>query len=117
MSGNDKSYIRDFGESSKLTSWVLDSGSTCHITPQISDFITSLLEDTDKYIEVAGGHYVMEKQKGQVQIKICDDNGDTFIATFHNVLLASDICDGLFSIIMLMNLVHTCLFHKWFCMV
>ena len=58
----------------------------------------------------------MEKQKGQVQIKMCDDNGKSFIATLHSVLVAPDLCDGLFSIVMLMNLGHTCLFHKGFCM-
>ena len=35
----------------------------------------------------------------------------------HNVLLAPDICDRLFSIITLMNLEYTCLFHKGFCTV
>ena len=48
---------------------------------------------------------------------MCDDNGKTFIATLYNVLLAPDLCDGLFSIIMLMNAGHTCLFHKGFCTV
>ena len=46
---------------------------------------------------------------------MCDNNGDTFIATFHHINLAPDICDRLFSIIKLMNLVHTCLFHRGFC--
>ena len=46
-----------------------------------------------------------------------DDNGETFIATLYNVLLASDLCDRLFSIITLMNAGHTCLFHKEFCTV
>ena len=41
------------------------------------------------------GHHVTAKQKGQVRIQICDDNGDTFIATLHNVLLATDLCDRL----------------------
>ena len=54
----------------------------------------------------------MEKKKGQVQIIICDNNVNPFIETLHNVLLAPDLCDGLFSIITLMNLGHTCLFHK-----
>ena len=44
-----------------------------------------------------------------------DDNGETFIATLYNVLLAPDLCDRLFSIITLMNAGHTCLFHKEFC--
>ena len=48
---------------------------------------------------------------------MCDDNGNTFIAKLHNVLLAPDLCDRLFSIIMLMNSGHTCLFHKGFCTV
>ena len=34
--------------------------------------------------------------------------------TFHNVLLAPDLYDRLFSIISLMNSVHTCLLHKGF---
>ena len=58
------------------------------MTPEVSDFITGSLEDTDKYIEVVDGHHATAKQKGQVQIKICDDYGDPFIATLHNVLLA-----------------------------
>ena len=57
------------------------------------------------------------REKGQVQIKMCDDHGDPFIATLHNVLLAPDLCDRLFSIITLMNSGHTCLFHKRFCTV
>ena len=56
MSGNDKSYSRYFGDRSKLTNWVLDSGATCHMTPQVSDFILSSLEDINKYIEVVGTH-------------------------------------------------------------
>ena len=59
----------------------------------------------------------MAKQKGQVRIQICDDNGNTLIATLYNVLLALDLCDRLFSIITLMNAGHTCLFLKGFCTV
>ena len=66
-------------------------------------FIPVSLEDTDKYIEVADGHNVTAKQKEQVQIKMCDDNGDPFIRMLHNVLLAPDLCDRLFSIITLNN--------------
>ena len=87
------------------------------MTPEGSDFIPGSLEDTDKYIEVVDGHHVTSKQKGQVQIKMCNDNGNPFIATLHNVLLAPDLCDRLFSIIALMNSGHTCLFHKGFCTV
>ena len=83
--------------------------------PKVSDFITVLLQHKDKHIEVADGHHVTEKQKGQVQIKMCNDNGYPFITTLHTVILAPDLCDRLFSIITLMNLGHTSFFHKGFC--
>ena len=87
------------------------------MTPQVSDFITGSLEDTGKYTEVADGHHFTAKKKGQFQIKMCDDNGDTFIVILHNILLATDLCNRLFSIIMLMNSGHNYLFQKGFCMV
>ena len=87
------------------------------MTPEVSDLIPGTLEDTDKYIEVADRHHVTAKQKGQVRIQMCDDNRKNFIATLHNVLLAPDLCNGLFSIIMLMSSGHTCIFHKGFCTV
>ena len=102
MSDNDKCPSENLGDSSQLTNWILDYGVTCNMTPKVSDFITGSLEDTDKYIEVAERHHVTEKQKGQVQIKMCDDNRKTIIATLHNVLLAPDLCDRLFSIITVM---------------
>ena len=49
------------------------------MAPQVSDFIPGLLEDMDKYIEVADVHHVTAKKKGQVQIKMCNDNGYPFI--------------------------------------
>ena len=87
------------------------------MTPEVSDFIPGSLEDTDKYIEVVDGHHVTAKQKGQVRIQMCDDNRKTFVATLYNVLLAPDLCDGLFSIVTLMNSGHTCIFQKGFFMV
>ena len=89
----------------------------CHMTLEVSDFIPGSLEDTDKHTGVVDGHHIMAKQKGQVKIKMCDNNGDPFIAMLHNVLLAQMFCDRSFSSITLMNLGHTCLFHKGFCMV
>ena len=79
------------------------------MAPEISDFIPGSLIETDKYIEVAAGNYIIEKT-GEVQIKMRDDNGNIFIFTLYNVLFSPDVCNRLFSIIRLMNLVHTCLF-------
>ena len=96
MSNNDKCLSGYFGDSLQLTNWILDSGGTCHITPEVSDFIPGSLEDTDKHIEVADKHHFTAKQKGQVQIKMCNDNGYPFIATLHKVLLAPYLCEKLF---------------------
>ena len=68
FSGNYKSSSRYFGDSSQLTNWILDSGATCHIIPQVLYFIPDSLEDMGKYIEVVNGNDFMANQKGQVQI-------------------------------------------------
>ena len=117
MSSDDERESKEYGGSYQLTNWILDSRATCHMTPEVTDFIPGSLEDMDKFIEVADGHHVTEKQKGSVRIQMCDDNGKKFIATLYNVLLAPDLCDRLFSIITLMNEGHTCIFHKGFCTV
>ena len=114
MYGNDESSSWYFCDSLQLTNFILDSGATCHMTPHVSYFIPGLIEDTYKCIEVLYGHPVTAKQKVQVQIKMCGDNGDTFVVTFHYVLLAPDLCDRLFLIITSINSGHTCLFHKGF---
>ena len=117
MSIDDKRKSGEYGDSSHLTNWILYSGATFHMTPEVTDFIPGALEDTDKFIEVADGHHVTAKPKGSVRIQMCNDNGKKFVATLYNILLAPDLCDRLFSIIMLMNAGHACLFHKGFCTV
>ena len=90
MSGNDEYPIGNFGDSSQLINCILDYGSTCHMTPDVSDFIPGSLEDTDKIFEVADEHHFTAKQKGQVRIQICNNNVDPFLETLHNVLLSPD---------------------------
>ena len=117
MSSDDERKSEKYSDSSQLTNWILDSGATFHMTPEVSYFIPGSLEDMDKYIEAADGNHVTAGKKGQVRIQMCNDNGKIFIATLYNVLLAPDLCDRLFSIITLMNAGHTCIFHKGFCTV
>ena len=52
MCSNDKCPSGNFGDSSLLTNWILDSGATCHMTPEVSDFIRGSLENTDKHVKV-----------------------------------------------------------------
>ena len=114
MYSDDKRKSGKYGHSSQLTNWILDLGATCRMTPEVTYFIPGSLGDTDKFIEVADGHHVTAKQNGSVRIQLCDDNGKKFIATLYNILLAPDLCSRLFSIIMLMNAGHNCLFTKGF---
>ena len=72
MSRNDERKSEKYGDSSQLTNWILDSGATCHMTPEVSYLIPGSLEDTYKFIEVADGHHVTAKQKGQVRIIMFD---------------------------------------------
>ena len=67
MSDNDKCPSRDFGDSSQLTNWILDSGETYHMMSEVSDFIPGSLEDIDKYNEVADRHHFTVKQKGKYE--------------------------------------------------
>ena len=62
MSSNAESPRIDFGDSSELTNWILDSGANFHMTPDISDFIPGSLAETDKYIEVAEGNFITAKK-------------------------------------------------------
>ena len=114
MYGNYKCSSGNFGDGSQLTYWILDSGATCHITPEVAHFIPGSLEDTDKHIEVVDGNHAAAKKRS-VQINFFDDHGNPFIATLHNILLARDLCNRFFSIITVINLGHTCLFRKEFC--
>ena len=68
MSSDDKHKSVEYGYSSQLTNWILDSGATWHMMPEVSNFIPGASEDTNKYIEVADGHHETAKQKGQVNI-------------------------------------------------
>ena len=65
MSNDDVRENKDYGDSLQLTNWILDSGGTCHMTPEVTDFIPGSLDDKDKFIEVADGHHVTAKKKDQ----------------------------------------------------
>ena len=61
MSSNEKSSSRNFNGSLQLTNYILDSGATCHMTPEILDFVPGLLDNTYEHIEVADVNHVTEK--------------------------------------------------------
>ena len=67
MSDNDERPSGKFGESFQLTNRISYSVATCHMTPEVSDFISGFLEDTDKNIEVADRHHVTAKKKDKYE--------------------------------------------------
>ena len=91
MSTNAESSRRSYGDSSQLTNWILDSGATFHMTLEIQKFLPGSLVETDKYTEVADQNFVIEKQTGEFQINMRDDNGKKIIAMVYNALLAPDL--------------------------
>ena len=52
MSSDDQRKSVKYGDILKLTNWVLDSGATCHMTSEVSDFILGTLEDTDNTLKL-----------------------------------------------------------------
>ena len=48
----------DFGDILQLTNWILDSGVTCNMTPEISYFIPISLVETDAYIKVPDRNFI-----------------------------------------------------------
>ena len=67
MSSNDERKSVKYGDISLLTNWILDLGATCHMKPEVLDFIPVSLEDTDKYIEVADRRHVTAKQNDKYE--------------------------------------------------
>ena len=47
MSSNNERSSEKYGDSSQLTNWILYLEATCHMTPEVLDFIPGSLEDTD----------------------------------------------------------------------
>ena len=66
---------RYFGDSLQLTNLSLDSGATCHMTPEIYNCVPESLVEMDKCIEFLDGNLIIEKQIGEVKINICVNIG------------------------------------------
>ena len=57
---NDPVKILVTAQNWPIEFWI--PGATCHMTPEVSDFITNSLEDRDKHIEVADRHHITAKK-------------------------------------------------------
>ena len=43
MSSDDELKSGEYGDSLQLTNWILDSGATRHVMPEVTDFVTGSL--------------------------------------------------------------------------
>ena len=84
------------------------------MTPEISDFISFSLVKQINILKLQMGFFHRKTNRISSN-KTSNNNNKPFIAVLYNVIFAPDLCDWLFSIIMLMNLVHIYLFHKGLC--
>ena len=57
---------KDYLYSCQLTNFILDSGATCHMRPEISDIIPNLLVKTDKHLLMG----ILSQQKKQDKFKV-----------------------------------------------
>ena len=64
MYSNVESPRRDLLDSPQLNNWILDSVATCHMTLDISYFLSIYLVVIDKYIEVAYANLIIAKKRG-----------------------------------------------------
>ena len=51
MSSDDERKSGEYGDSSQLNNWILDSGATCHMMPEVMGFIPGSLEYMDPGME------------------------------------------------------------------
>ena len=64
MSSNAEITRINHEEISQLSNLVLNSDATCHMTPEISDFIPRWLVETYKYTKVTDRNFVTLKRTG-----------------------------------------------------
>ena len=65
MSSDDEHKNVKYGDSLQLTNWILDSGATCHMTPEVSDSILGSLEDTENTLKLRTD--IMSRQKKKIK--------------------------------------------------
>ena len=62
-----------------LLNWVMDSGTTCHMTPYKSDFENDSIKSIKQVVEVADGHNIPAEFSGTILIQTKNDAGERII--------------------------------------
>ena len=67
MSDNEEFPSKNFGDSLKLTNWILYYVATCHMMPEVSDFISGLLDDADNILKLRTVITSWQNRKGNYE--------------------------------------------------
>lgn len=76
QNANTKEGNNPFSTGNVVTSWVLDSGTTCHISSQWSHFHT-LVTSVREFVTMANGQSVKSSGKGSCNIQTLISDGES----------------------------------------
>lgn len=85
-----------FSTLNNASGWVLDSGATCHISSQRSQF--SSLKRCNERVTVANGKVVESTGKGNCDIEVINSGNEKFKITIENVLYIPSFQGNLLSV-------------------
>lgn len=94
QSSDDREYLFVMGATD---GWILDSGATCHVSCDRSDFI-ELNENHKESIKVANGDEVTAVGKGKISLCMINDKGELSRVVMHDVLFVPSIKTKLVSV-------------------
>jgi hypothetical protein len=89
--------IEELGDPRDLHNYLLDSGTTQHMTPRLAN-LEEVVEGRKLGVEVADGHIIKCPATGKIRISMIDDNGNPIEAKLHDVMYVPGLNRRLFSI-------------------
>ena len=81
-----------------INNWLIDSGASKHMTPNLNDFDCDSLEPTGKIVTIADGTELQCHRFGKVTLRMHSDFGQEFYAKLQDVLYVPGLARRLFSV-------------------
>ena len=92
------SHALSIGESKSLSNWIVDSGATCHICNNDSQFLNLNSLEKPMDITLGDGHSLKATKQGVVEIAVKTPNGKERKCVLHDVIHVPDLSYNLFSV-------------------
>ena len=90
--------------SNSCSSWLLDGGSSIHVTNDYNDFVPGTISSCNSTTKIANGTTINSTQKGDVEIRTKTEKGTNIEITFKNVIYAPEFEQKIISEAILLNL-------------